>query len=172
MQPASITRFNTHLIMIQRSIYLTGDFHGLIKKICFVQWLSIIQPIIIYFRVEYCQLLIAVGSIDKVLQLVVAVTEKWQRWAWLNIYNKRHPEFYSHNQTKIPPSPVVACWSVIHKTGSTVFLSDQDQATAKNKLQENLLECIYALLRQASRQLDRKLADCKCNTLYLYRAKH
>jgi len=78
---AKITSYTTYLIMIHRSIYLTRDFHSLIEEICFVQRLGIIQSIVINFRVEDCQLLIAVCSVDKVLQLVVTVTKKRQRWA-------------------------------------------------------------------------------------------
>jgi len=83
-----ITSYTTNLIIIHRSIYLTRDFHGLIKEVCFVQRLSVIQPIVVNFRVEYSQLLIAVCSIDEVLQLVVAVTKKRQRWAWLNTHSR------------------------------------------------------------------------------------
>jgi len=87
--------FYSYLIMIKRVIYLTWDFHGLIKEIRFVQRLSIVQSIVVNFGVEYHQLLIAVGSIDKILQLVVTVTKKRQRRTRLDTNTKYDMTMYN-----------------------------------------------------------------------------
>ena len=55
---------------------LRGDLHGLLVQATLVQRLRVVQPVLVVVGTEQGELLVAVGGVDVVLDVVVAVGEE------------------------------------------------------------------------------------------------
>jgi len=62
--------------VIRWVVDLAGDFHGLVIQVGLVQRLCVVEPVVVDVRVKCRQLLVAIGSVDEVVEQVVAVGEK------------------------------------------------------------------------------------------------
>ena len=61
----------THISLHLRIVNLHGDLHGLLVQAGLVQGLRVVDLVVLDVRVVQGQLLVAVGSVDKVLEMII-----------------------------------------------------------------------------------------------------